>query len=366
MTADERTIPRLNELELLKALAVIAMIFCHPVIRLGIHHVGYETELPFFLGDVIFGDYLGVAHAFMFAMGVVYTAKNTPTDLMQRGVKLYLLGYLLNFCRYGIYAVAEGLISGVFEAETLEALFGPDILQFAGLALLCTGLLKKLRLKETHIFAVGLLLSVVGTAVPFFDLGSFGWNWLLGHLVVTTHEASCFVFCNWYVFVASGLLFGRLLKEATDTDRFYRRLWIGSGCVLLPYLIATFCFGVLFLTRDRFYYGVSVPEAAGLLSIDLFLLSVFYFLLKRIDASKLNLLFEMSRNLTAIYCIHWCIIGFLDSIFCYLLEISFSWPVIYAIAAAVLVASFLLARLWRNRFLPRLEARFSRRCDPSA
>ena len=127
--AAEIQISRENNIELLKALAVVAMIFCHPVIRLGIHHAGYEKEFAFFFGDVILGDFLGVAHAFMYAMGVglVYTRKNAPGDLMHRGLRLYLLGYALNFCRYGVYALAEGIISGVFEPETLEALFGPDI-----------------------------------------------------------------------------------------------------------------------------------------------------------------------------------------------------------------------------------------------
>lgn len=62
------------------------MIFCHAVIRLGIHHAGYEEEFAFFFGDVVLGDYLGVAHAFMFAMGVgmVYSRKNAPADLMRR------------------------------------------------------------------------------------------------------------------------------------------------------------------------------------------------------------------------------------------------------------------------------------------
>jgi hypothetical protein len=175
MNDAEKQTPRLNNLELLKTLAIIAMIFCHPVIRLGIHHAGYEKEFLFFLGDVILGDYLAVAHAFMFAMGVgmVYARKNTSADLMRRGVRLYLLGYVLNFCRYGVYALADGLISGEFQPETLEALFGPDILQFAGLALLFTGVLKGLRLREWHMLAVGVALLVIGTAIPFIDTGNY-------------------------------------------------------------------------------------------------------------------------------------------------------------------------------------------------
>ncbi len=351
MCAERSRVVRQNNLELLKALSIIAMIFCHPVIRLGIHRVGYESDFLFFLGDVILGDYLGVAHAFMFAMGagIVYSKKNAPKDLMHRGVRIYLLGYALNFCRYGIYALADGLISGVFEPETLEALFGPDILQFAGLALFFTGVLKQTGLREGHMLAVGVALSAIGTAVPFIDTGRYALNWLLGHFVYTTWDAACFVFCNWYLFAAAGLLFGALLRAAENLDRFYKRLIIASGCVMAAYLAATVKFGVLFLCRDRVYYAVSTLEAAGLLSIDLFLLSAFYFLLKLVPASKLRVFLEMSRNLTPIYLIHWCILGFIDSIFCYLLEITFSWPVIYGIGAALIVLSAWIAKRWAKR-----------------
>lgn len=67
--AEVRQPSRRPELELLKALAIISMILCHPVIRLGVHNPGYENEFLFFLGEEIFGKYLCVAHAFMFAMG---------------------------------------------------------------------------------------------------------------------------------------------------------------------------------------------------------------------------------------------------------------------------------------------------------
>ena len=351
MMVSEIQSSRENNLELLKALAIVAMIFCHPVIRLGIHRAGYENGFAFFFGDVILGDYLGVAHAFMFAMGVgvICSRKNAPADLMHRGLRIYLLGYALNFCRYGVYALAEGLISGVFEPETLEALFGPDILQFAGLALLFTGGLKRLKLREGHMLAVGLALSAIGTAVPLIDTGSYALNWLLGHFVYTTWDASCFVFCNWYIFVAAGLLFGAILRAAENRDLLYKRLMIVSGCVMTAYLAATVRFGVLFLCRDRIYYALSTLEAAGLLSIDLTLLSAFYFLLKRVSASRFRVFLEMSRNLTPIYLVHWCVLGFIDSIFCYLLEITFSWPVIYGIGAALIVLSAWIAKRWANR-----------------
>ncbi len=118
ITAKDGKPSRESNLELLKALAIIAMVLCHPVIRLGIHCAGYENAFWFFFGDTVLGDYLAVAHAFMFAMGVgaTYTKNGAPTDLMRRGGTLYLLGYLLGFVFPWpvIYGIGLALLVGSF------------------------------------------------------------------------------------------------------------------------------------------------------------------------------------------------------------------------------------------------------------
>lgn len=351
LKAEVRETSRRPELELLKALAIICMILCHPVIRLGVHNPGYENEFLFFLGEEIFGKYLWVAHAFMFAMGfgMIFMKKNEPKDLILRGVKIYLLGYALNFLRYGIYNLSEGIFTGEFRSDILQAMFGMDILQFAGLALIVTGLLKKLKLREIHILAIAGILSAIGSFIPFTDTGNYALNWLLGHFIFTKPDACGFPFFYWYIFVAAGLFFGSILRKTENPDRLYKRLLIVSCCIMVVYITLTCFFGVFFLCRDRQYYATSLPEAVGLLSIDLSLLSAFYFLLKRFPASKFRVFMDMSRCITPIYFIHWCIIGFVDSIFCYLLEISLPWPVIYLIGVILIVLSALFARLWTNR-----------------
>ena len=342
---------RRYELELLKALAIISMILCHPVIRLGIHIPGYENDFLYSLGQDIFGNYLGVAHAFMFAMGfgVVYTKKNTPKDLMLRGMKLYLLGYVLNFLRYGMYNLIESIFTSEFRSDILQALFGMDILHFAGLALIITGILKKLKLREIHILAIAGGLSVISAFIPVINTGNYVGNWFIGHFVYTNSEACGFVFFNWYIFVAAGIMFASILRKTEDLSRLYKRLLIVSCCVLVVYITLTFCFGMYFLCRDRNYYSLSLPEAIGLMSIDLSLLSAFYFLFKRVPASKFRVFLDMSRNITPIYFIHWCILGFVDSIFCYLLEITFPWPVIYLIGGVLIILSSWIAKLWAGR-----------------
>ena len=351
LKAEVHETSRRPELELLKALAIICMILCHPVIRLGVHNPGYENEFLFFLGEEIFGKYLWVAHAFMFAMGfgMIFMRKKEPKDLMLRGVKIYLLGYALNFLRYGIYNLAEAVFTGEFRSDILQAIFGMDILQFAGLALIITGLLKKLKLREVHILAIAGILSAIGSFIPSIDTGNYALNWLLGHFAFTEPDACGFPFFNWYIFVAAGLFFGSILRKAENPDRLYKRLMIISCCIMVVYITLTCIFGVFFLCRDRQYYATSLIETVGLLSIDLSLLSAFYFLLKRFPASKFRVFMDMSRCITPIYFIHWCIIGFVDSIFCYLLEISFPWPVIYLIGVILIVLSAIFARLWTNR-----------------
>ena len=339
------------ELDLLKALAIICMILCHPVTRLGIHNPGYENAFFFFFGEDILGSYRCVAHAFMFAMGVgiVYTRKNTPKDFILRGVKLYLLGYLLNFLRYGIYNVIGSIINGEFRSDMLKAFLGMDILHFAGLALIITGVLKLLKLREVPMLAIAGVLSLASVFIPVIDTGNIIGNWLIGHFVATNAETWCFVFFNWYIFVAAGMLFGKMIRKTENPDRLYKRLLIISCCVMAVYITLTFCFGTFFLCRDRNYYELSLPEAAGMLSIDLSLLSAFYFLLKRVPASKFRVFIDMSRNITSIYFIHWCILGFVDSIVCYQFEVIFPWPVIYLIGAVLIVVSSLIAKLWANR-----------------
>ena len=336
---------RRYELDLLKALAIISMIICHCVFRLGSHHPGYERDIRYLVGDLFFGDYLAVAHAFMFAMGVgiVYSRRNRPADLVRRGIRLYILGFVLNFFRYGIYALADGLIEGAFAEETLYALIAQDILQFAGLALIATGLFKRLKLNEVHMFGIGVILSVAGGAAAFLFQGSYAANYILGHFVTTTEGESCFVFFNWYIFAASGLLFGAALRRTRDPDRFYGRILRIACPVMLLYAVLTAVFRPMFLTKRGWYYAASLPEAAGLLSIDLTLLAVFYFLLKKTGASRFSVFITMSRNVSRIYCIHWCILGFVDSVFCYLLGFAFPWPVIYLFGIALIFLSAWIA-----------------------
>lgn len=346
---EETNTSRQYDLDLLKALAIVCMIICHCVITFGYYHSGYENDFWYWFGETVLGQYLAVAHAFMFAMGVgfIYTEKK-PVKLVKRGVKIFILGYVLNFLRYGAAALIYDLIMGEFAPDTLEALFCPDIFQFAGLAMILTGAFKKLRHNTISIFLIGIVMSAAGSFLVLMDTGNYIVNLLLGQLITTTPDTSCFALLNWYVFVAAGMLFGEMIRRMNDLDGFYKKLFILSGLLSAIYITLTFLFGTFFLTRQGFYYGISTLDGAGVVCIDLFLLSIFHFLLEKFGSAKFKRCIEMSKNVTPIYIIQWCIIGFVDFIFWYMLEIIFPYYVIYPLGIVVIIVSFYAARAWKK------------------
>ena len=342
---------RQYNLDLLKAVAIICMVICHFVWMLGSYRPNYQNEFLYFFADVFLGGYFVVAHGFMFSMGlgIVYSRRNSPIELIDRGLKIILIAYLLNFLRSGMFFLTYDLINGAITKDSLVALFESDILQFVGLALIFTGILRKFKLKGNYIFAIGLILSAIGTTIAFNDMGNYMLNTLLGLFVFSTHDATTFTFSNWYLFVATGILFGEILHSTHDKDRLYKWVLIISGIYMALYIILTGKFSIMALSPGHMYYACSPIEAFGLLSIDFFLLSVFYFLLKKIDISNFHVLVEMSMNINSIYCIHWCIIGAIEFFGCFLLGWQPSYTVLYIGGVILIIVSFFLARWYKSQ-----------------
>ena len=352
---------RQYNLDLLKAVAIICMVICHAVENPAAYRPEYSNEFLYTFADIILGSYVVVAHGFMFAMGVgmVYSRRNAPSDLIVRGIKLLILAYCLNFLRAGVYYLTYDILNGLHTEKAFLKLFGPDILQFAGLAHIATGIFKKLKLQEIHMLGIGLILSMIGTMAATFDTGNQVLNLLFGLIIATAVNYTNFSFCSWYIFVGAGLLFGKILQGTSDKDKLYKALLIASSIIALLYILGTVKNGYFFLSVLNAYYVASPMEAFGLLSIDFFVLSLFYFLLKKVDVSKFKLMIEMSKNINSIYCIHWCIICATEFVFCFLLGMVPSYAVLYPYGVVVLVVSFLLARLyqsWKAKYMEQHKA----------
>ncbi len=342
---------RQYHIDLLKALSIVAMVLCHTVMRFAAHRNGYLTEFGYLLGDAWLGCYVGVAHAFMFSMGVgfVFSHQTTPESLLKRGIQTYFLGYVLNFFRFGIYAILDLYFKLNYSPELLSAFLFQDIFQFAGLAMILTSLLKKRNLNEISILTVGIGLSILESLIPNIQTHNLLFDLIIGSFVSAAQLPSHFTLLNWYIFVAAGMLFAQIIRRLTNQDAFYKKLMIISGILAAVFLFATVKLGMFFGNALHRYYSVSIVEAAGYLSIDFFLLSIFYFAVKRFGTEHMNVFLNMSKNLTGIYVIHWGMIGFLDYVLCYRMKLVFSYSVIYLLGFIILIAAYIISNRWNNR-----------------
>ncbi|WP_458404220.1 heparan-alpha-glucosaminide N-acetyltransferase domain-containing protein [Methanobrevibacter sp.] len=100
---------RQMELDIAKAFSIIFMIFLHVLMVVG----GFEnTVSPTY--NFIIGQVLGrpcAAPVFMFCMGVgiIYSRHSQWDSMIKRGVKLYLLGILVNIFEFILPNYAAGL-----------------------------------------------------------------------------------------------------------------------------------------------------------------------------------------------------------------------------------------------------------------
>ena len=317
--------------------------------RLAAHRPDYITETGYLFGDAVLGCYVGVAHAFMLAMGIgiVFSKKTTPLHLLKRGICIYILGYLFNLFRFGIYAALDYAVKVDYSPDLFHAVFFQDIFQFAGLAMMLTALLMKLKWNEVGILIVGIVLSCIGSFVPDVQTGNEFLDLVIGNFVTATSVPSHFTFLNWYIFVAVGIFFGNVIRQLEDEKRFYKRLLFVSCIIMTAFILSTVKYGMFFLNSLHRYYAVSILEAVGYLSIDLFLLSLFYFVVKHFGMDKLGVCATMSRSLTQMYLLHWCMLCLLEYVVCYLLKFVLPYPIIYLIGVGLIAGSYFMSKKWK-------------------
>lgn len=337
----ELNVGRQFEADLAKFVCLAGMVIVHCLdVLVGFY--GYTDGFSFVFGMVlnsIFG-----AGTFMFCMGLgIAYGKPSAKQLIKRGVTVFLLGYLLNLACALSYLI---LLRDVALFVTYAV--GLDIMQFAGLALLLFGLLKKCACPDWGIGAVAVVLSLIGTVFRGFDLGdpaanifcglfigSFDYDWLTGGI---------FPLCNWFIFVAAGYLFALLLRRASDVTRFYR-IFSGAAAVVLAVYFA------IALPERRGMMGsvlrlhhIGLPDALVSIAGAVFALGVYRALSRFVTARGRALITGVSRNINSIYCIHWVMIAWLTSLWVLAGEPGFSNGGIVLIAAVIFTVSAILAQ----------------------
>ncbi len=315
---------RIAAFDHVRGLAVIFMIISHVALMFGSSEAA-ATPIGRFMND--FCGTAPAAPVFMFLMGVfmIFPGEKRPGILFYRGVKLFLLGLLLNVVRM----VIPFFLLSIFAPEEFERMYtmlqvsrgevywrifyNVDILGFAGAACMIIAVLSLALKKSWQWLLAG---AAVIFAAPYLwgrgeDLGAFFyllqplWGRQFAEGVPTD---TAFPVFPWLVFPIFGLLIGRFLKdggkEAHLAGLLFRiSLLSGTAGALFVWKYGMSQFGDYY----RMYPGGTLLIVAfTAIWTALFSLLSGFAQLKAL----LHRLVFWSRHITLIYFVQWFIFGF--------------------------------------------------------
>lgn len=336
--------------------AKFAAIFCLALIHCTIECIpeeGLASGIPYLFDTVIGGPLSAPLYMFAMGVGMVYTRNDHPADHMRRGLRLCVLSYALNICRFLIPYLAGWLITGESDkyiSPLLYLVMENDILLFAGAAMLTIALFQRLGLTDEAILGIALALSVLGNFLVGVDAGRPLPNILLGYLIGTEDAAgmvhSYFPLLNWFIVPVSGYVFGKRLLRVKNKSLFYGIFSTAALAVTVIY----FYVGItrelgMFGEGQNCYYHITTPDALASICAAVAALGIWYVLARFLPDPALSVMAAVSRNITRVYCIHWVIISFTVNVALYAARgtQTLSVPATMLLGTAISVVSMALA-----------------------
>ena len=349
---------RQEEIDLAKA----CMIFCLALIHCTIECTPLEklvSGIPYLFDSIIGGPLSAPMYMFAMGIGMVYTKHHTPKDYAKRGLKLGVIGYMLNICRYLIPFLVGYLITGNYEKYVRPLpyrVLGNDILQFASLAMLTMALFVWLRMSHLTMFMVSLAMSVLGTFLRGLDIGIPLGNIFLGY-IVGIEDAKGMVFSdfpllNWMIFPVSGYIFGQYLLHVKNKNLFYRLLSpIGILITAIYFPLGIINRWGMFGDGQNCYYHMITGDALVSLSVTTGVLGIYHVLIPYISDRRKHYIGEISKNINVIYCIHWVLVVISTNLVLYILrgtqELSVAATLF--LGTGISVISIQIAHVWSKR-----------------
>jgi len=348
---------RQKELDLAKCGAILCLALIHCIIECTPEEQ-LVSGIPY-LFDTVIGGPLS-ATVFMFAMGVgaVYQDSQSTRDGVLRGLRIMLISYMLNICRFLIpYLIGYGITGDTekYIDPLLYKVLCNDVLLFAGMALVLIALFRKIKLKDWQMAAIAFAASAAGTMLNGVDVNNALGNILLGYLIGTEDAAgmvmSYFPLLNWLVFPVSGYIFGKRLLRLKDKNLFYGIL----SAICVPVATIYYAVGIVY-ERGMFgegqncYYHLQFSDAVGAILSTLGVLGLCHFLIRHLPEWVSSLSQKISRNITSIYCIHWVLVVYITNLGLYIWRGTQVLPVwqTLLLGAAIEIAAIYIAAIWQQ------------------
>lgn len=354
---NEINVGRQKELDLARAF----IIFCLALIHVAIECSSDEaltSGIPYLFDTVIGGPFSAPMYMFVMGIGMVYTTKNTPYKHFVRGLKIFILGYLLNVCRFVIPYSIGYAITGEY-ATYIEPLIykalGNDILVFGGVAMMVMAFFIKLKLSNVVMLIIATIMCAFGTLLNGIDVGSPMGNIFLGYLIGTEDAAgmvlSDFPLLNWMMFPVCGYVFGSVLKKVKDKKLFYLTFSVPAIIIAIMY----FTYGIhfekgMFGEGQNCYYHMIFSDVLASLLLTIGLIGVYYGLLKVIPKWIESIAVSISGNITSVYCIHWVLVSFVVNVWMYIVRGTtlLTSTQVVALGSAISIASIVIAHYFRK------------------
>ena len=346
---------RVMEIEIMKAVAIIAMVFVHVFeMSAKVNVFSYQQHTAAFV--IEFFGCIPSAGVFMFAMGwgASYSKRATPQTYVRRSLALFILGLVINIFEEYVPAIlvpgSFGPLSGI-----LPSILGTDIYFFAALMSLYFALMKKLESQKKLAVAVSVLLLAICFSVNIlvgFESFTTGNEWMdtIVGLLIRVNEYSYFPFISWSIYPILGLGLGTCFQKTTMKKALI--FAIVSGIValaLFEYLIRVF--GMMDASivdvvdiREGYYYSLHPFYAMigyGVIALE-FVLVHFILLVSRQRFPAF--LLTMSKNVTQIYIVQWFFIGLISPV---LVSLTSIWANIL-IGEIVLFVSYIGGNLLKK------------------
>ncbi len=319
--------------------------------------------LPYLFDSVIGGPM--IAPGLMFVMGVciMYSRNHQWQDVMKRGIFLFLLGFLLNLCRYTIPDLIGFFITGDYERYMEPIVYqtlNNDIFQLAGMALVTIGLFIKWKLPDWGMLLIAFSCSVIGTLCNGLDVGNPAGNIFLGYFLGTEDAQgkvlSYFVYLNWLIVPVSGYVFGKKMRKVKDKALLYRCISPLCFLIIIPY----YAVGIsrrlgMFGDGENCYYHVTTPDVMVCILTALGMLGIYYWIGSRLSEKAIRVVGQIGKDMTAFYFIHWILVAGSVHLGLYIIrgtqELSQGW--VLWLALVITFVSLALADLWSRKIWKR-------------
>ena len=299
------------ELDIAKGLSIIFMIFLHTLMVVPAFNADISTTYNFIISNVLGRPF--AAPIFMFCMGVglVYSRHSQWDVMIKRGVKLFLLGLLVNVFEFLLPCYVCGTLLGrwdVFPTAGGLLLFCVDILAFAGLAFILMGILKKFELSNKQLIIIAVVLSLIGTFTRFTDFNVDVINLFFANFIGSKGGFGAFPLFNWFIFPIAGYIWGQYFIRAKDKSEFFKFWPIFIIIALIYFWVSSQVLGGVMSDDVHYYYFMTTLDAIFCIINAHGVIGLCYWINKYLPETIEKAFGILSKNITDIYVFQWLLI----------------------------------------------------------